>query len=275
MKTANQPPKPIRYYAPDQKTENRLVALGADRKYVYRGDNGEQPTKITLRNGECLGIVGGLRTFGGKINIKKILKRFHAQGATILDIETKRDSRTHGVEMFDEVDGPIRPSSEFKKLMAIERSDAYRKKHGMASKGEAQRTWLTPGLSVTEKAKITGWPKSALYAAFGKSNAPAGRRPSDTVDPNAPPPRHTRGFVYFMRIDGRGHVKIGFSKEPAKRLNGFGTSTPGTPQIVGFMSGTYETEKKLHKKYAALRVKGEWFRCEGPLKAFVETLPTI
>ena len=275
MTKANQPPKPVRYYAPDLKTENRLAALGADRKYIYRGDNGEQPGKILLRSGECLGVVGGLRTFGRVIAIKKILKRFHTQGATVVDIETGMDSRTHGIEMFDDATGPKRQSSEYTKLMAAQRSDTYRKTNNMASKAEAEKVWRTPGLSVGEKAKATRWPRSALYAAFGKSHAPAGRRPNDIVDPEAPPPKHTRGFVYFMRIDGKGHVKIGFSKDPIKRLNGFGTSTPGTPQIVGFMPGTVATEKKLHKKYMSLHVKGEWFRCKGALKDFVETLPAI
>ncbi len=269
------PLKPVRWYAPDLKSENRLAALGVDRKYVYRGDNGEVPSKISLRAGECLGIVGGLRTFGGKVAIKKVLKRFHDQGATVVDIETGQDSRAHGGDMFDAATGPVRQSSEYARLMRIHHSEERRKKHGMASRGEAEKTWKTPGLSVAEKQDITGWSRAALYDAFGRSGAPAGRRPNPVVDPNAPPPKHTRGFVYFMRIDGKGHVKIGFSKEPTNRLKGFTTSTPGTPKIVGFMPGTVETEGKLHKKFAALHVKGEWFKCTGALKALVETLPAI
>ena len=264
----------IRWYAPDLKTENRLLASGAVQKYIYRGDRDERPDKIKLRAGECLGIVGGLRTFGGKVAIKKVLKYFHDQGVTILDVETGQDSRTHGVEMFDAATGPRRQSSEYNRMMAVQRSDAYRKKHGMASKGEAQKTWHTPGLSVSEKMTLTGWSRGALYAAFGRSGAPAGRRPNGISDTDAPPPKHKRGFVYFMRIDGKGHVKIGFAKEISKRLKQHGTSTPGEPQLVGFIPGTVETEGALHKKYAALCVRGEWFKYAGALKDFVETLPT-
>jgi hypothetical protein len=87
------------------------------------------------------------------------------------------------------------------------------------------------------------------------------------------PPRKNGGYVYFMRVDGRGPVKIGFSVNVAQRLSNHGVSNSGKPVLVASMHGTKATEKRLHNKYGDLHIKGEWFKYTGALKAFVEALP--
>lgn len=170
---------PARWYAPDEKTQKRLIALGAPKGKIYMGwTKAEHWERVTMRNGECLGIVGGLRAFGGLRDIPKAVKRFHDQGATILDVETKQDTRTDGVEMRNDLSKPQRRSEEYDKLLIEERADARRKKDGKMLKREAYIVWRNPKLSIAEKADLTGWPPSTLNAVFGPSGAPAGRRPN-------------------------------------------------------------------------------------------------
>lgn len=272
---------PARWYASTKKAAARLEGLGVPKMKIYEAEKGETWDKITMRQGECLGVLDGLRAFGmGKREIHKAVDRFHSQGATILDIETGHDSRAHGPTMFDVATGPRRLLEADRHLMSEARADAYRKKHGMASKAAAHKIWHMVGPSIQAKVEATGWSRAALYNEFGRTGTPLGRRPKDGVigERELPPikvksPRSDKGFVYFMRINGRGHVKIGYASDIKARLSGHGTSTPGKPVLVGWMHGTMTTEKRLHKKYADLRVKGEWFKFSGLLKAFVESLP--
>lgn len=174
-------PKPIRWYALDEKAEKRLLALGAPQRAIYRGWKCEIPGRFKMRPGEVLGVVDGYRAFGiGKRAIAKAVDAIHADGATIVDVETGRDSRAHGHILFDDATSPRRKSPEYLKLMAEERADAYRKKHRQMMKAQAYVIWKKAGMSVDEKAEITGWSRAALYNAFGKTGAPAGRPPKET-----------------------------------------------------------------------------------------------
>lgn len=178
MVTNKTPPKAARWYAPDQKAESRLLAAGADTRHIYRAWKGEVPGKFKMRRGEYLGVVDGLRAFGpGKKAIKEAVDAIHADGASVLDIETGQDSRNDGVAMATEASSPRKLSPEARRLMGEEQAEKHRKKNGQMLKREAYAVWKNPNLSVEEKAEITRWSKSALYAAFKASGAPAGRRP--------------------------------------------------------------------------------------------------
>ena len=181
MKKAKKPeilPKPIRWYAPDEKAFKRLAGLGAPERAIYRGWKGEIPGKFKMRRGEVLGVVDGYSAFGnGKRAITKAVDAIHADGATVLDVETGRDSRTHGHILFDEATKPRGRSPEYRKMMAEGRADAYRKKHGQMAKANAFVIWRKAGMSVDEKAEVTGWSRASLYKAFKKTGAPAGRPP--------------------------------------------------------------------------------------------------
>ena len=173
------PAIPARWYAQDEKALKRLTALGVPKGKIYLGyTKAEHWSRIIMRKGEHLGIVGGLRAFGGLRDIPKAVARFHDQGATVVDVETSLDTRTHGVAMRDDATKPQRQSQEYDWLLAEERADARRKKSGKMLKREAYIVWRNPKLSIAEKADLTGWPPSTLNAVFGPSGAPAGRRPN-------------------------------------------------------------------------------------------------
>ena len=187
MKKAKQPKSPpvaVRWYAPDEKAAARLLALGATERGLYRGWKGQIPGKFKMRPGEFLGVVDGLRAFGtGKRVINQMVEAIHSDGATVLDLETGKDSRTHGTAMFSEATGPLRMSAEFKRKMADEKAEARRIKAGGMAKREAQIEWKKAGImSADERAELIGIPRSTLYALFGPSGATAGRRPKHLLE---------------------------------------------------------------------------------------------
>lgn len=155
-----------------------MIEMGIPETQIYRGWKNEIPGRFHMRAGEYLGVLDGLRAFGnGKRAVNDAVSEIHGGGATILDIETGQDSRTHGVAMANEASRPRTLSPEAKRLLADERADKYRQKNGMMLKTEAYKVWWNRQLSVAEKIEITRWSKSALYNTFGNPGAPAGRRP--------------------------------------------------------------------------------------------------
>lgn len=278
-------PIPARWYASSKKVAARLEALGVPDAKVYFADKGQTWDKITMRQGEFLGVLDGLRAFGmGKREIHKAVDRFHSQGATILDIETGHDSRSHGPAMFDVATGPRRLLEADKNLMAQARADAYRKKRNMMSKADAHKTWHMVGPSIQAKVDATGWSRAALYGEFGRTGTPLGRRPKDgVVGERALPPAKVKpirpkgGFVYFMQLGGKGPVKIGYATSIKDRFSSHRVSNHTSPVLLAAMRGTIKSERQLHLRFKSLLLPGrrEWFHMRGDLKAFIGMLPKI
>jgi len=68
------------------------------------------------------------------------------------------------------------------------------------------------------------------------------------------------GYVYFIQGLCGGAIKIGFSKNPEVRLKELQTGYPDTLTILLIIPGTEATERAIHRKFEASRLKGEWFR---------------
>lgn len=69
------------------------------------------------------------------------------------------------------------------------------------------------------------------------------------------------GFVYLMRNQRNGFTKIGFSVQPRYREKTLQAEEPEI-ELLESWSGTRATEWLLHTKFAAKRVRGEWFRLD-------------
>jgi len=68
------------------------------------------------------------------------------------------------------------------------------------------------------------------------------------------------GNVYFIRSGARGPVKIGYTrKDPSARLADLQTGSPVRLRLLGFMPGAPADERSLHRRFASLRLLGEWF----------------
>lgn len=81
------------------------------------------------------------------------------------------------------------------------------------------------------------------------------------------------GRVYFIQ-DGHGRLKIGYSNDPAERLRSLQTAHGAELTLLGSIPGTIATERELHKRFADLRLTGEWFRAGDDLLAHVRKVLT-
>ena len=72
-------------------------------------------------------------------------------------------------------------------------------------------------------------------------------------------------WIYFVASSER--VKIGFTSMVIPRLTQIKTSCPTPVYLVGLIPGTRGDEAELHERFAAARVRGEWFK---PTKELVE-----
>lgn len=78
------------------------------------------------------------------------------------------------------------------------------------------------------------------------------------------------GFVYAM-VSGD-VVKIGYSTNPRARASQVRCNTPADIDLVGYIPGTVDDERAFHARLSEWRISGEWFRLEGAVVSFVESV---
>lgn len=110
-----------------------------------------------------------------------------------------------------------------------------------------------------------GHPSVALPSEFGSQEFIAAYQKLLPTD--APKPERL-GFVYVCKLAD--HVKIGFSTDVESRIASLQTSAPTPIHLLITFPSTQVIERELHKRFAAQRTKGEWFRHEGEIKAWIE-----
>lgn len=81
-------------------------------------------------------------------------------------------------------------------------------------------------------------------------------------------------FVYLIEMEG-GWFKIGRSRCPADRVNQLSTALPfdlTLRHVVADLTVGHRVEKFLHRRFDAVRGRGEWFRLTDDDAAWVESL---
>lgn len=78
--------------------------------------------------------------------------------------------------------------------------------------------------------------------------------------------------VYFIYAPSLELVKIGFSVDPYKRLSKIRSDSPVPLVMLSVIDGGKEVEAELHDRFSELRTVGEWFRHEGELEEFAQSL---
>lgn len=69
--------------------------------------------------------------------------------------------------------------------------------------------------------------------------------------------------VYFAWCTAvPGYIKIGWSKNPRKRLRHLQTGLPGPVFVLRFDPGPKALERALHDGWSHRRAHGEWFRVD-------------
>jgi hypothetical protein len=87
-------------------------------------------------------------------------------------------------------------------------------------------------------------------------------------------PRH--GYVYLL--DSQiGVWKIGRSSVPVKRISTLEVKLPYDLEVIALIEtkDMYGLESHMHNKYAAKRVKGEWFRLSSEEVEYIRSLVAI
>lgn len=86
--------------------------------------------------------------------------------------------------------------------------------------------------------------------------------------------RKADGFLYVIGCEE--YVKIGISKDVAKRFEGLRGSNPYPLTLLAsvYCEDAKKYETQLHEGFANFRTSGEWFKLpEKVLKEFLESLP--
>lgn len=75
--------------------------------------------------------------------------------------------------------------------------------------------------------------------------------------------------VYFIQVGEAGPVKIGTTRDPKKRLQ---ILQCANPDVLELRLAVPEADEAIfHRRFSHLRIRGEWFRFDGSLRAFLRS----
>ncbi len=75
-------------------------------------------------------------------------------------------------------------------------------------------------------------------------------------------------MIYFIK--SAGYVKIGFcARDPMRRLEKLQIGNPMTLRLVALAEGDMADERDLHSRFRKQRVRGEWFRLDEAVNAYI------
>jgi hypothetical protein len=79
-------------------------------------------------------------------------------------------------------------------------------------------------------------------------------------------------LIYFLHNPRGKAVKIGVSGAPHLRIRVLRTASPDHLEFLGSVPGEAPEEAELHVKFAAYRIRGEWFRDDPFVLSTIETI---
>lgn len=77
--------------------------------------------------------------------------------------------------------------------------------------------------------------------------------------------------LYAFLAPTLGRVKLGVADNVEKRFGDIRHLCPVEMHVVATKVGTHKDEQALHRRFAAYRVRGEWFRYEGEVRDEIAT----
>jgi predicted DNA-binding transcriptional regulator AlpA len=124
------------------------------------------------------------------------------------------------------------------------------------------------GVTRDEAALLLGFSTAEFDAMVAAGHAPAPRRIDDDVVIWDWLDLQALGGVYFVGFAG--YIKIGWSKEPSRRIIEVQDGSPEPITIHAIFTGSKHQERAHHDRFAADRRRGEWFRHSPALAAFLK-----
>ncbi len=79
-------------------------------------------------------------------------------------------------------------------------------------------------------------------------------------------------LVYFIQQGENGPIKIGYSSNPAKRLQTLSTASPYPLRILKVVAGGKTLEQEFHARFMSCQLEGEWFAPDDTLLDFIAGL---
>jgi hypothetical protein len=92
------------------------------------------------------------------------------------------------------------------------------------------------------------------------------------LDSGRPAAGPSDGLVYFIEAVGAGRIKIGHARDPQARLRELQTGSAYTLRLMAMVPGGMALERALHRRFADLRLAGEWFHATPPLLAEIAAI---
>lgn len=81
-------------------------------------------------------------------------------------------------------------------------------------------------------------------------------------------------FVYFIQCVSGGPIKIGYAVDPVRRVSHLQSGTFEELKILASIPGSRQQEAALHRKFAAARVRSEWFSPTASLLSLIAEVKT-
>ncbi len=74
--------------------------------------------------------------------------------------------------------------------------------------------------------------------------------------------------IYFIQAGDL--IKIGFTRKLRQRFLALERMSSVPITCLGFVEGTMQTERSIHREFSALRAHGEWFRGDDRLLVWIQ-----
>jgi hypothetical protein len=79
-------------------------------------------------------------------------------------------------------------------------------------------------------------------------------------------------YIYVAQRRPDGAIKIGWTRDIERRLRELRKGIRSPVTLIACVPGDHAGELSLQERFAAHRVDGEWFMCEGRVAEFVESV---
>lgn len=82
-------------------------------------------------------------------------------------------------------------------------------------------------------------------------------------------------MIYFIQVGENGLIKIGYSRNPDKRLETIQSNNHEILNPLGKIPGSLQREKEIHDDLKEFRHKGEWFKPTHEVLEYIEAIKQV